>query len=143
MADKCAFQEPMARFIKGNNFLDFFHFYDRHDTVEDPSEERLKRYPKEDFYPFLPCRFMGIEASCPHRPWEILRIYFGTDNLEPKYKCQDGDWVNPDHPPPRKLRRSTKLAIVLLFLSISICLLVCLFVVCATKPATWQIRCPR
>ena len=142
--DPCAFQtEPMARLVKGNLFLDFFQFYDRNHTVEDPSEERLKRYPKEDFYPFRPCSFMGEEASCPNRPWEILRIYFGTDNLEPKYKCQDGDWVNPDHPPPRKSRVSTKLTIILLFLSISFGLLVCLLVVRATKLSTLQIRCPR
>ena len=92
MEDKCSFQEPMARLIKGNLFLDVFPFYNRADVVEDPSENRLKQYHKNDFYPFRPCSFMGLQASCPNNSWEVLRIYFGSDNLEPIHKCKNGSW---------------------------------------------------
>ena len=92
MEDKCSFQEPMARLIKGNLFLDVFAFYNRVDVVEDPSENRLKKYHKNDFYPFRPCSFMGLQASCPNNSWEVLRIYFGSDNLEPIHKCKNGSW---------------------------------------------------
>ncbi|CAH3015190.1 unnamed protein product [Porites evermanni] len=92
MEDKCSFQEPMARLIKGNLFLDVFAFYNRVDVVEDPSENRLKKYHKNDFYPFRPCSFMGLQASCPNNSWEVLRLYFGSDNLEPIHKCKNGSW---------------------------------------------------
>ena len=92
MEDKCSFQEPMARIIKDNLFLDVFPFYNRVDVVEDPSEGRLKHYHKNDFYPFRPCSFMGLQASCPNNSWEVLRIYFGSENLEPIYKCKNGSW---------------------------------------------------
>ena len=92
MEDKCSFQEPMARLIKGNLFLDVFAFYNGVDAVEDPSENRLKKYHKNDFYPFRPCSFMGLQASCPNNSWEVLRLYFGSDNLEPIYKCKNGSW---------------------------------------------------
>ena len=65
----------MARIIKGKNFLDIFPFYNRDDVVEDPSQDRLKKYHKNDFYPFRPCSFMGLQASCPNNSWEVLRIY--------------------------------------------------------------------
>ena len=78
MEDKCSFQEPMARLIKGYLFLDVFAFYNRADVVEAPSENRLKKYHKNDFYPFRPCSFMGL--------------YFGSDNLEPIHKCKNGSW---------------------------------------------------
>lgn len=99
MVDGCSFQEPMARLLKGNLHIDVFHFYDRVHTVEDPSDDRHKEYDKKHFYPFQSCNFMGIEASCPNNPWEILRIYFNTDELEPIYKCKDGSWVNKEGSP--------------------------------------------
>ena len=82
----------MARLIKGKQFLDVFPFYNRADVVEAPSQKRLKKYHKNDFYPFRPCSFMGFQASCPNNSWEVLRIYFGSDNLEPIYKCKNGSW---------------------------------------------------
>ena len=82
----------MARLIKGKQFLDVFPFYNRADVVEAPSQKRLKKYHKNDFYPFRPCSFMGFHASCPNNSWEVLRIYFGSDNLEPIYKCKNGSW---------------------------------------------------
>ena len=94
MEDQCSFQEPMARLIKGNNHIDFYHFYNRVDVVDDPCEDRLKHYHKKDFYPFRPCSFMGLQASCPNNSWEVLRIYFDNDNLEPIYKCKNGTWVD-------------------------------------------------
>ena len=63
MKDQCSFQEPMARLIKGNHHIDFYHFYNRVDVVDDPCEDRLKQYHKKDFYPFRPCSFM----DCRHR----------------------------------------------------------------------------
>ena len=59
---------------------------------EDPSENRLKKYHKNDFYPFRPCSLMGLQASCPNNSWEVLRRYFGSDNLEPIHKCKNGSW---------------------------------------------------
>ena len=82
----------MARLIKGKQFLDVFPFYNRADVVEAPSQKRLKKYHKNDFYPFRPCSFMGLQASCPNNSWEVLRIYFGSDNLEPIHKCKNGSW---------------------------------------------------
>ena len=96
MIDGCSFQEPMARLIKGDLHIDFFHFYDRVHTIEDPCVGRLKEYSKKDFYPFRSCSFMGLDASCPNNPWEILRIYFKTDNFEPIYKCKNGTWVDKE-----------------------------------------------
>ena len=96
MEDQCSFQEPMARLIKGNYHIDFYHFYNRVDVVDDPCEDRLKQYHKKDFYPFRPCSFMGLQASCPNNSWEVLRIYFDSDNLEPIYKCKNGTWVDKD-----------------------------------------------
>ena len=94
MEDQCSFLEPMARLIRGSVFVDFFHFYEKGDLIEDPSENRLKQYNRSDFYPFRPCSFMGFNASCPNRPWEILRVYFKTDNFEPTKKCKNGIWVD-------------------------------------------------
>ena len=82
----------MARLIKGKQFLDVFPFYNRADVVEAPSQKRLKKYHKNDFYPFRPCSFMGLQASCPNNSWEVLRIYFGSDNLEPIHRCKNGSW---------------------------------------------------
>ena len=96
MIDQCSFQEPMARLIKGKLHIEFFHFYDEVDTIKDPSQNRLKDYHKKDFYPLRPCSFMGLQASCPNNPWEVLRIYFNTDDLEPIYKCKNGTWVDKD-----------------------------------------------
>lgn len=84
----------MGRLFKGNLHIDIFHFYERVHYVEDPSESKLKQYRKKDFYPFRSCSFMGFEASCPNKPWEILRLYFDTDNFEPIYKCKNGAWVD-------------------------------------------------
>lgn len=39
---------------------------------------------------------MGFEASCPNKPWKILRLYLDTDNFEPIYKCKNGTWVDKD-----------------------------------------------
>jgi len=94
LVDQCSFQEPMGRLFKGNLHIDIFHFYERVHYVEDPSESKLKQYQKEDFYPLRPCTFMGFEASCPNKPWEILRLYLATDNFEPIYKCKNGTWVD-------------------------------------------------
>ncbi|PFX30660.1 uncharacterized protein LOC111323350 [Stylophora pistillata] len=95
LMDECSFQEPLGRLFKGNLHIDIYHFYDRVHFVDDPSDDKLKEYPKKDFYPFKPCNFMGFEASCPSNPWEISRIYFNTDDfLEPVYKCKNGTWVN-------------------------------------------------
>ncbi|KAL9987159.1 hypothetical protein ACROYT_G001416 [Oculina patagonica] len=94
LVDECSFQEPMGRLIKGNLHIDFFHFYERVHYVDDPSNSNLKQYHKKDFYPFTPCSFMGFAASCPSKPWEILRIYFNTENFEPVYKCDNGTWLD-------------------------------------------------
>ena len=94
MEDPCSFLEPMARLLRGSVFVDFFHFYEKGHLIEDPSENRLKQYNKRDFYPFRLCSFMGFNASCPNRPWEILRVYFKTDNFEPNKMCKNGKWVD-------------------------------------------------
>lgn len=94
MEDQCSFLEPMARLIRGSVFVDFFHFYEKGDLVEDPSENRLKQYKKTDFYPFRSCSFMGFNTLCPNRPWKILRVYFNTDDFEPTRKCKDGSWID-------------------------------------------------
>jgi len=84
----------MGRLFKGNLHIDIFHYHERVHYVEDPSESKLKQYKKKDFYPLRPCSFMGFEASCPNKPWEILRLYLATDNFEPIYKCKNGTWVD-------------------------------------------------
>lgn len=94
MSDMCSFLEPMARLIRGSVFVDMFHFYEKGDLIEDPSENRLKQYKKTDFYPFRPCIFMGFSTSCPNRPWEILQNYFKTDDFKPAKMCKNGFWVD-------------------------------------------------
>ena len=68
MEDKCSFQEPMARLIKGNLFLDVFAFYNRVDVVEDPSENRLKKYHR-----MISIHFDRVALwDCRHRVQIIL-----------------------------------------------------------------------
>ena len=94
MVDQCSFQQPLGRLIKGKRHIDIFHFYDRVRYVDDPSDDRLKQYSKEHFYPFRPCDFMGVQACCPNNPWKILSIYFRSDDLQPLYTCKNGSWVD-------------------------------------------------
>lgn len=65
MSDMCSFLEPMARLIRGSVFVDLFHFYEKGDLIEDPSENRLKQYSLSNVYLFRPCIFMGFNTSCP------------------------------------------------------------------------------
>lgn len=94
MEDQCSFLEPMARLIRGSSFLDFFHFYEKGYMVEEPGENKIKQYNKTDLYPFRSCSFMGLNTSCPNRPWEILRAYYKNDNFEPTKICNSGTWVD-------------------------------------------------
>ncbi|XP_068673101.1 uncharacterized protein [Montipora foliosa] len=95
MVDECSFQTPLGRLIKDDLHVDIFHYYDRVSTVDDPSDDKNKEYAKKDFYPFRPCNFMGLTASCPNNPWEILRVYYGN-NLKPIYMCKNGNWVDQE-----------------------------------------------
>ena len=101
MIDQCSFQEPLGRFIKGNLHIDVFHFYHTASgRIKDPSEGTTKTYEKSDFFPFKPCNFLGTTAYCPNKPLKVLRAYFGTDNLDPPYKCKKGRWLSAESRTP-------------------------------------------
>ncbi|XP_032227602.1 uncharacterized protein LOC116611341 [Nematostella vectensis] len=94
MVDQCSFQEPLGRLIKGEGHIDFYHFYDRGKTIDDPSEEDDKVYQKTDLYPLRTCMFMGVNSTCPNHPFELLKAYFHHDRfMEPDRKCKGGEWV--------------------------------------------------
>ena len=94
MVDQCSFQEPLGRLIKGNMHIDIFHFYHTTDNrIKEPSEGDMKTYDKSDFFPLKPCMFLGMNAFCPNKPFEVLKLYFRTDNfIEPSHKCKNGKW---------------------------------------------------
>ncbi|XP_031571528.1 uncharacterized protein LOC116305703 [Actinia tenebrosa] len=94
MVDSCSFQEPLARLVKTNLHIDFYHFYDKGNYLEDPSEEDLKTYDKKDMFPLKPCKFMGLDTFCPNKPWKLLKQYFHSENLESNYKCKNKRWVD-------------------------------------------------
>jgi hypothetical protein len=94
MIDSCSFQEPLGRLVKKGLHIDFYQFYDKGNYLEDPSEEDLKTYNKNDMFPLRPCKFMGMDSFCPNKPWKLLKIYFHADNSASKYKCKNKAWVD-------------------------------------------------
>ena len=95
-SDMCSFLEPMARLIRGGNFIDFFHYEEKGDMVEENAQGDLKKHKKTDFFPFRPCVFMGFSCSCPNRPLEILRVCYKTnsDFKRPPKICKNGKWID-------------------------------------------------
>lgn len=96
-SDMCSFLEPMARLIRGNCFIDFFHYEEKGDKVVEHGENLAVNMQKyTDFYPFRPCIFMGFSVSCPNRPLEVLRVTYSStsDMKKPPKVCKNGQWVH-------------------------------------------------
>lgn len=96
-SDMCSFLEPMARLIRGNCFIDFFHYEDKDDMVVEHKENlAVSMHKYTDFYPFRPCVFMGFSVSCPNKPLEVLRVTYNSksDMRKPPKVCKNGNWVS-------------------------------------------------
>ncbi|XP_027057933.1 uncharacterized protein LOC113684741 [Pocillopora damicornis] len=96
-SDMCSFLEPMARLIRGNCFIDFFHYEEKDDMVVEHKENlAVSMHKYTDFYPFRPCVFMGFSVSCPNKPLEVLRVTYNSksDMRKPPKVCKNGNWVS-------------------------------------------------
>ena len=90
----------MARLIKGNRYLDLFHYETNEDrtwVVHRAMKEDSGKYGSlhyyHDIFPLKKCMLGGVRLMCPANPLKVLETIYGKDAVIPNHKCVNSKWI--------------------------------------------------
>lgn len=86
--DHCSFIGPIARLIKGLDFLDIFGVRIKQGWAYESYEK--KYFKVSDLFPATECLFMDILTQCPQNSKNVLETFFHS--LRQPCYCDQGKW---------------------------------------------------